>query len=98
MISVDAQTLRKDPMLTTLVLEQKNRGKKPDKKQEELSSAPTLCRMENRVDRASLKRLIQLQIDLYLQRNQKRFEHEMEWKTHLFSYSSVLQINGIPSI
>jgi hypothetical protein len=69
----DAKTLRKDPMLTTLILEQKNRGKKEDKKQTELSSSPTLCRMENRVDRRALKRLIELQIDLYCQRNEKRF-------------------------
>lgn len=74
----DAQTLRKDPLLTRLVLEQKNRGKKQDQQQNELSSPPTLCRMENRVDRTALKHLLELQIDLYLQRNKNRFEHQIQ--------------------
>ena len=74
----DSQTLRKDPILTTLVLDQKNRGKKEDKKQDVLSSSPTLCRMENRVDRSALKRLIKLQIDFYAKRNKKRFDDQIQ--------------------
>ena len=80
----DAQTLRQDPLLTTLVLEQKNKGKKEEYQQKDLSSSPTLCRMENRVDRKGLKRLAQLQIDLYLQRNKKRFDDEFKRTGQLF--------------
>ena len=86
----DAATLRKDPAFTTLVLEEKNQAfekmkiskkklkKMKKEKQTDLSSAPTLCRFENRFDRASVKKLVRLQVQLYLERNKKRFKEILD--------------------
>ena len=75
----DSATLRKDPALISLVLDGKP---KPDK-QEELSSSPTLCRMENRFDRSCIEAMATLQVDLYLERNKERFDDALHKRGEL---------------
>lgn len=86
----DATSLRTDPVFRLLTRGGKKRklGKRLSKKKnlrkssdkesasKVLASAPTLCRLENRVKRSNIEALIILQVELYLQRNTKRFSDE----------------------
>lgn len=69
----DADSLRNDILFKELC----------KKKNEELASSPTLCRLENRVTFAEDIQLTQLQVELYLQRNHKRFKKQLKKKGYI---------------
>lgn len=55
----DHHSLRNDPLMQTIT-EQNRHGEKP------LASAPTLCRLENRIDRESLVRIAQVFVEQFI--------------------------------
>jgi hypothetical protein len=75
----DSDALRKDPGMAKLILDEKTKStKKPEDKQNFLGSSPTMNRLENRFNRKGIESLVRLQIDLYLERNKKRFQSELK--------------------
>lgn len=59
----DHQTLRNDTLLTTLTDRQLKCGQKED---DPLSSPPTLCRLENRIQRADLVRMSKVLVEMFI--------------------------------
>lgn len=66
----DSDYLRKDTMFKTIC--------KGDPEEDDLSSSPTLCRLENNITFAEVIKLIELQVELYLKRNKKRFKKQLK--------------------
>lgn len=66
----DNDFLRKDPVFKLFT--------KGANSSLDLASTPTIFRLDNVVTIAECKKMVELQVDLYLERNQKRFELEIK--------------------
>ncbi len=64
----DANYLRKDSLFKSIC--------KGDPAEDDLASSPTLCRLENNITFSEVIKLTELQVELYLQRNRKRFNKQ----------------------
>ena len=71
----DADSLKNDPLFQLLV-----KNEEIDKADKALASSPTLCRLEKRVTFREIEKLAELQVDLYLQRNRKRWKKAIKKK------------------
>lgn len=71
----DSDKLKSDPILKLISKLKINTNKdKEEENNNELASSSTLCRLENNIGIKEINNLVNLQVDLYLKRNKKRFE------------------------